>query len=208
MIPCSISLTFSLVKLERYQVPRVSKSSFDSQFSSGRCPPRFLQVGEQCLYFATDGKSYAWNDAERLCRWRIGRMVDQWAEASANANQPNLKPANGVRQLVLNTPEKTEILRALYQVYGEENFAIRLPEDYNTLRRCADSQDDKWPYYCNSDVSFNTTCFETKSSSPTDFCLRDINCGTRYLRLACEFTLAGKIRYFDRFRDQLLFKQF
>lgn len=176
---------------ERYQTSRVAKTSFDTQFSTGRCPQRFFQVGDECLFFATDGKSYSWIDAERLCRGRIGRMVDQWAESSAMGNQPNLKPTLGVRQLVLNTPEKTDILRALYQIYGEENFAVRLPNDYNTLRRCSDGHDDKWPYFCNSIVPFNTTCFEAKSNSATDLCLRDVACGNRYLRLACEFTLPG-----------------
>jgi len=176
---------------ERYQTARVSKTSFDTQFTTGRCPQRFFQVGDECLFFATDGKSYSWTDAERLCRGRIGRMVDQWAESSATANQPNIKPTLGVRQLVLNTPEKTDILRALYQIYGEENFAIRLPNDYNILRRCSDGQDDRWPHYCNSIVGFNQTCFETKADSQTSICLRDVTCGNRYLRLACEFTLPG-----------------
>lgn len=101
-----------------------------------------------------------------------------------------MQPTNGVRQLVLNTPEKTEILRALFRDYQEQNFAVRLPFDYNTLQRCQDGQDDKWPYPC-SNSPVNSTCFETTAHGQADICVREVDCDKKYLRLACEFTLPG-----------------
>ena len=98
---------------------------------------------------------------------------------------------NGVRQFTLNTPEKTEILRALFREYNEQNFAVHLPADYNTLERCHDGQDDKWPHYCSGVPSTNSTCFETIEHGQNDICLRQVECRARYLRLACEFTLPG-----------------
>lgn len=125
---------------------------------------------------------------DRICSRRVARMLNQ---EQTNFDQPNMKPTLGVRPLVLNTPEKTEILQALYQFYAEQNYGVRLPPDYNTLHRCNDGQDDKWPHYCVSSVSPNATCFETISNTPTDICIREVECNVHYLRLACEFTLPG-----------------
>jgi len=108
-----------------------------------------------------------------------------------SANQPNTVPTKGVRQLVLNTPEKTEIFRALFREYNEQNYAVRLPSDYNTLERCRDAKDDKWPHYCTNPKDSNSTCFETISQGADDICLREVVCKQDYLRLACEFTLPG-----------------
>jgi len=102
-----------------------------------------------------------------------------------------MQPTKGVRQLVLNTPEKTEILRAFSGVYQEQNFAIRLPSDYNTLQRCRDGQDDKWPYFCPNSQYANSTCFQTISAGSNDICIQEVDCNARNLRLACEFTLPG-----------------
>lgn len=102
-----------------------------------------------------------------------------------------MQPVRGARQVVLNTPEKTAIFRALFQEYNEQNYAVRLPHDYRTLTRCNDGQDDKWPTFCMNPVYSNATCFETVSPSPNDICLREVDCSQRYLRLACEFTLPG-----------------
>jgi hypothetical protein len=116
-------------------------------------------------------------------------MLDQ--QSWNSANQPNIMPTKGVRQLVLNTPEKTEIFRALFREYNEQNYAVRLPSDYNTLERCRDAKDDNWPYYCTNPKDSNATCFETVSQGTDDICLREIECRKNYLRLACEFTLPG-----------------
>lgn len=177
-----------LLLTERINAGRTAKTNFDTQFSRGRCPDRFFQLGDECVYFSAEGKIYSWQQAERVCQKRVARMLD----ISPNTNQPNMQPTRGVRQLVLNAPEKTDILRAFFQEYSEQSYAARLPSDYNTLRRCHDGQDDKWPHYCNSNVSPNATCFETISNSPTDICLREVDCDKRYLRLACEFTLPGQ----------------
>ena len=170
-------------------VDRAIKPKFAAKYAQGRCPRYFFQLGEECVFFANDGKIYSWQQVERICSRRIFRMVEDFS--NANPDQPNSIPTKGVRQLVLNTPEKTEILRAYNEEYREHNFAVRLPSDYNTLRRCLDGQDDKWPHYCQSNVDPNATCFETYSNVPNEFCLRQVECEPRYLRLACEFTLAG-----------------
>jgi hypothetical protein len=175
---------------ERLQIGRTSKSSFDVQFNRGRCPPRFYQSGDECLYFLTDGKHYSWQHAERICSERIAGMLGQQQTSSIN-NQPNMTPTKDVRQLILNTPEKTEIFRALLREYDEQNFAVRLPSDYNTLPRCHDGQDDRWPNYCTNSPSSDTTCFEINSHSPNNTCLKEVDCNQRYLRIACEFTLPG-----------------
>lgn len=166
----------------------MSKATFESEFSRGRCPHRFYQLGNECIYFANDGKSHAWRRVNNICANRIGTILQD--PIASNSDQPNMQPTNGVRQLVLNTPEKTEILRALFRDYQEQNFAIRLPSDYQTLTRCYDGQDDKWPQFCSS-APQNSSCFETISSGPTDICLREVDCSSRSLRLACEFTLPG-----------------
>ena len=169
----------------------MSKATFEGEFSRGRCPHRFYQLGNECIYFANDGKSHAWRRVNNICANRIGTILQD--PAAGNSDQPNMQPTNGVRQLVLNTPEKTEILRALFRDYQEQNFAIRLPSDYQTLTRCYDGQDDKWPQFCSS-APQNSSCFETISSGPSDICLREVDCNSRYLRLACEFTLPGLFR--------------
>ena len=103
-----------------------------------------------------------------------------------------MKPTKGVRQLILNTPEKTKILEALYREYDELSFAVQLPSDYNTLHRCHDGKEDNWPQYCTKphDLS-NTACFETSELGSNNICLHRTNCNQRYSRLACEFTLPG-----------------
>jgi hypothetical protein len=114
----------------------------------------------------------------------------------STSDQPNMQPTKGVRQLILNTPEKTELLRAMSQEYDEQNFAVRLPFDYNILQRCHDGKDDKWPHYCTNPQNVNATCFETitHGTGTNDICLREVGCQARYLRLACEFTLPGLFR--------------
>jgi hypothetical protein len=184
---------------ERYKTGRTAKASFDSQFIQGRCPIRFYQIGDECVFFPIDGKIYSWNECERICSRRVARMLESFS--SSNPDQPNMKPSRGVRQLILNTPEKTQMFHALYQSYDEQNFAVRLPDDYNLLRRCYDNQNDQWPHYCTSNIRFNATCFETTSPSSLDICLREVDCEQRYLRLACEFTLPGSgvhIEFNDR----------
>ena len=175
--------------LERQQAPRTPKASFDTQFSRGRCPKRFYQLGDECVYTTTDGKAYAWRHAERVCSERIARMLEQ----NSQNGQPNMQPTKGVRPLVLNTPEKTEFLRAMNNEYGEQNYAVRLPSDYDTLTRCRDGADDRWPDYCPSTSRTNQTCFETVSPGDTNLCLRQVECDQRYLRVACEFTLPGTL---------------
>ncbi|CAF1154038.1 unnamed protein product [Rotaria sp. Silwood1] len=172
-----------------YTAGRSSKSAFDAQFPRGRCPERFYQLRDECLYFSIDGKIYSWQNADSICSRRIGSILQQ--QSASNPEQPNMQPTLGVRQLVLNTPEKTEILRAFYQEYSEQNFAVRLPYDYHTLQRCNDGQDDKWPLYCTNTQYPNSTCLETISNGSNDICLREVDCNRRYLRLACEFTLPG-----------------
>lgn len=172
---------------------RTSKASFNAQFQRGRCPNRFYQLGDECVYLSTDGKIYSWKQTERACSRRISRLLDD--QSSSNINQPNMQPDKGVRQLVLNTPEKTELFRALSREYDEHNFAVRLPSDYNTLQRCLDGKDDKWPHYCTDTQNTSATCFETTSHGQNnDICLREVQCNSKYLRLACEFTLPGLFR--------------
>lgn len=163
-----------------------SKTSFNTQFKRGQCPHPFYQLDNECVYFSADGKIYSWKQAEHECSRRIARLLD---------DHPNLRPVRGVRQLVLNTPEKTKIFQALYRKANEQNFAVRLPSDYNTLPRCSDEKDDKWPQYCASTQNANATCFETISHGKNkDICLREITCHFEHLRLACEFTLPGLLR--------------
>ena len=114
-------------------------------------------------------------------------MLEQYS----SSGQPNQQPTKGVRQLVLNTPEKTDFLRAMNNEYNEQNYAVRLPSDYDTLTRCRDGNDDRWPDYCANTPRTNQTCFETFSPSGKDLCLRQVECDREYLRLACEFTLPG-----------------
>lgn len=181
----------SLLILANFLGSRMSKTTFENEFSRGRCPHRFYQLGNECIYFANDGKTHAWRRANELCSNRIGSILND--PAAGNSEQPNMQPTNGVRQLTLNTPEKTEILRALFRDYQEQNFAVRLPSDYQTLARCYDGQDDKWPQFCSNSPQ-NSSCFETFSSETNDICLRTVDCNSRYLRLTCEFTLPGLFR--------------
>ncbi|CAF1041144.1 unnamed protein product [Rotaria sordida] len=167
---------------------RTSKSSFNAQFSRGRCPDRFYQIGDECLYFGTDGRKYSWHQTQRICTIRIARLLQQ---TTFTIGQVNIKPNKGVRQLILNTPEKTKILEGLYREYDELNFAIRLPSDYNTLNRCHDDKEDDWPQYCVNPHNSNATCFETSGLDSNNICLRQIDCDKKYLRFACEFTLPG-----------------
>ena len=177
------------MNLDTYQPARSSKSSFDAQFYRGRCPDRFYQVGDECLYFGTDGRKYSWHQAQRVCARQIARLLDR--QTSITIGQSNMKPTKGVRQLILNTPEKTKILEALYREYDELNTVVRLPSDYNTLHRCHDGKEDNWPPYCINPDNHNATCFETNELGSSNICLRQIDCNQRHSRLACEFTLPG-----------------
>ncbi|CAF1243048.1 unnamed protein product [Adineta steineri] len=172
-----------------YQSIRSSKSSFDAQFQRGQCPDHFFQIGNECLYFATDGKKYSWYQAQRVCIRQITRSLER--QTSFVLGKTFIQPTKGVRQLILNTPEKTKILQALFREYDELNYAIQLPTDYNTLQRCHDDKEDYWPNYCVKPESPNATCFETSELGSNHICLRQINCNKRYSRLACEFTLPG-----------------
>jgi len=100
-------------------------------------------------------------------------------------------PTSGVRQVTLNTPEKTELFRTIVRELNEQSFAVRLPSDYNTLKRCRDGKDDKWPQFCSGTQNSNATCFETTQHGENDICLREVDCNQGYLRAACEFTLPG-----------------
>ncbi|CAF0867774.1 unnamed protein product [Adineta steineri] len=131
------------------------------------------------------------NLSSRMLNKHSSSDMYQQNQNKPHLNQPNMTPTKGVRQLVLNTPEKTEIFRALFREYNEQNFAIRLSSDYNTLRRCHNIKDDKWPQYCINPKYSNATCFETVSNGPNDVCVREVECKQRYLRVACEFTLPG-----------------
>ncbi|CAF0860207.1 unnamed protein product [Adineta ricciae] len=175
--------------LAPYSSERGSKAVFETLFPRGRCPERFYQSGQECLFFSTDGKMYSWNEAERMCARRVARMLNKHSQS--DLNQPNMTPTKGVRALVLNTPEKTEAFRALFREYNEQNYAVRLPSDYHTLSRCLDGKDDKWPRLCTNAPYSNSTCFETVSNGPNDLCLREVECRQRYIRVACEFTLPG-----------------
>ncbi|CAF3210107.1 unnamed protein product [Rotaria socialis] len=168
---------------------RISKSAFDAQFYRGQCPDRFYQIGNECLYFGTDGRKYSSHQIESVCAIQIARLVKR--QTTFVVGQVNIKPKKGVRQLVLNTPEKWKILEVLYREYDELNFAVRLPADYDKLSRCHDDKDDNWPQYCISLHSPNATCFETNVAGSNDVCLGRINCDTRHSRLACEFTIPG-----------------
>ena len=107
-------------------------------------------------------------------------------------NQNRTKPIANVRQLILNAPEKTKILQALFRDYDELHYAVQLPSDYNTLQRCKDGKEDYWPQYCvNQNNTSNSTCFEANDSGGNHICIRQIDCYERNFRLACEFTLPG-----------------
>jgi hypothetical protein len=178
-----------LFSTAQYASNRKFKPSFHTQFPHGRCPDEFYQLGDECLYFPNDGKIYSWRQTERVCIKRIARMLSQLPPS--NNAQPNLNPTKGVRQVVLNTPQKTELFRALFKELNEQNFAVRLPSDYNTLQRCHDGKDDKWPHFCTNSQYSNSTCFETTYHTANDICLRGVECHQQYLRAACEFTLPG-----------------
>jgi len=173
----------------RFLTSRTSNGVFENQFNRGRCPQRFYQVGDECIYFANDGKAHPWKRVDNLCSRRIARLLEE--PTSGNSEQPNMKPTKGVRQFVLNTPAKTEILRALLREYQEQNFAVRLPSDYNTLVRCQDGMDDKWPRFCPGFQPTNSTCVETTTDGTNEICLREVDCNAKNLRIACEFTLPG-----------------
>lgn len=175
--------------LETFQPARSSKSSFDAQFNRGRCPDRFYQLGDECVYFATDGKRYSWHQTQRVCTRQIARSLER--QTPFAVGQSNVKPTKGVRQLILNTPEKLKILEALYREYDELSVAIRLPTDFHTLQRCRNAKEDNWPQFCTNPEGPNATCFETAELGPNNICLRQIDCNKRYSRLACEFTLSG-----------------
>lgn len=179
----------SKIPMARFLTGRTSAQSFDNQFSTGRCPRRFYQLSNECVYFATDGKSYSWRQVDRVCSQRIANLLEE--PSASNLEQPNMQPTRGVRQLTLNTPEKTEILRALFRDYNDQNFAIQLPNDYTTLMRCQDGQDDRWPQFCPNNKFNQSACYETVSSGTNDICLQQVDCRSRYLRVACEFTLPG-----------------
>ncbi|CAF1545867.1 unnamed protein product [Rotaria magnacalcarata] len=168
---------------------RISKSAFNAQFYRGQCPDRFYQIGNECLYFGTDGRKYSPHQIEYVCATQIARLVER--QTTFVIGQVNIKPKKGVRQLVLNTPEKGKLLEALYREYDELNFAVRLPSDYDKLNRCHDDKDDNWPQYCINLYSPNATCFETNGQGSIDVCLGRINCALRHSRLACEFTIPG-----------------
>lgn len=179
----------SRIPMARFLTGRTSAQSFDNQFSTGRCPRRFYQLSNECVYFATDGKSYSWRQVDRVCSSRIANLLDE--PSASNLEQPNMQPTRGVRQLTLNTPEKTEILRALFRDYNDQNFGIQLPDDYVTLARCQDGQDDRWPQFCPNNQYNKSACYETVSTGSNDICLQQVDCRSRYLRAACEFTLPG-----------------
>ena len=177
------------LNVEVNQPIRSSKSSFDAHFRRGRCPDRFYQVGNECLFFGTDGERYSWNQAQRVCARQVARRLRQ--QTPFSLNQVNMTPTKGVRQLVLNTPEKTKILEALYREYDELHIVVRLPADFKTLRRCRDGKEDNWPHYCTTPDNTNVTCFETSELGSNNICLRQTQCTKRRSRLACEFTLPG-----------------
>lgn len=178
-----------LSNVEMHHPLRSSKSSFDAQFRRGRCPDRFYQVGDECLYFATDGEKYSWHQVQRVCARGIARRLQK--QTPFAVDQSKSKPTGGVRQLILNTPEKHKILEALYREYDELHVAVRLPADFNTLERCDDGKEDDWPQYCTSPDGSNATCFDTSEVGSNHICLRQIQCSKRRSRLACEFTLPG-----------------
>lgn len=170
---------------------RGAKSSFDAQFHRGRCPDYFYQLDNECLYFATSGKIYAWQQAQKACEQKVAQLTAR--QAAFAIGQSKLRPIPGIRQLILNTPEKTKILEAIYREYDEVSYAVRLPSDLNPAHRCNDGQEDHWPQYCqNPTQGSNTTCFDTSELGSDHICLRQVDCAKPYLRLACEYTLPGQ----------------
>ena len=184
----STSIAFALL-IDTYEPARSSKSSFDAHFQRGQCPARFYQIGNECVYFATDGKRYSSYQAQRVCARRTARLLER--QTVLGNDQNKVRPSRGVRQFILNTPEKTKILQSLFRDYEEVNFAVHLPADYNTLQRCNDGKEDYWPHYCGSLEGSNATCFETSELGFSNICLRQIDCNRRSSRLTCQFTLPG-----------------
>ncbi|UJR15408.1 hypothetical protein I4U23_002355 [Adineta vaga] len=135
------------------------------------------------------GQRYSWHQTQRLCTRRTPRLLERQQYSLISRN--STKPTRGIRQLVLNTPEKTKILQALFRDYDELHYAIQLPSDYDTLQRCKDGKEDYWPHYCVNPEYSNGTCFETSDIGSNNICIRQIDCHERNFRLACEFTLPG-----------------
>ena len=170
---------------------RGAKSSFDAQFHRGRCPDYFYQLGDECLYFATDGKIYSWAQAQKACEQKVTQLTGR--QTAFTLGQSKARSIRGVRQLIVNTPEKTKILNAIYREYDELSYAVRRPSDLNPLHRCNDGQEDHWPQFCENPTAANATCYETSELGSDHICLRQVDCAKPYLRLACEFTLPGLI---------------
>ena len=183
------NILYLILNLEINQPRRSSKSSFDAQFYRGQCPDRFYQLGNECVYFGTDGKRYSWQEVQHVCVERVARFLER--RATFISGEIPIKPTKVLRQLILNTPQKTKILEALYQHFNELNFAVRIPSDYNTLHRCHDDKEDYWPQYCINPKFSNATCFETNQLGSNNICLSEIDCNKPTLRFACEFTLPG-----------------
>lgn len=158
------------------------------RFPHGNCPEGFHQSGNECLYFSTAGTCFSWQQTHCTCARYVSRILQR---LSSNTDEPYLQPAKGIRALTLNTPEKTKILRAYYQEYKQENFAVHLFTDYNTFEQCHDKNNDGWLPFCKNNIGVNTTCFETASNGEGDICLQEIPCNETILRYACEFTLPG-----------------
>jgi hypothetical protein len=162
---------------------------FDARFHRGRCPDYFYQLDNECVYLATNGKIYSWNQVQHVCSRQVARLLSK--QTSFAIGQEMIRPMNGVRQFILNTPEKTKLLEALYRDYDELNYAVRLLSDYETLNRCDDEHEDHWPSYCFSPHVSNGTCFEASDIGSNHVCIRQVDCDKTELRLACEFTLPG-----------------
>lgn len=136
-------------------------------------------------------KHYSSYQAQRVCARRVARSLEQSVALATEQN--GSRPTRGVRQFIVNTPEKTKVLHLLFRDHDEANFAVQLPADYNTLQRCNDSKEDYWPQLCSSRASSNASCYETSELGFSNICLRPVDCHQRSLRLACEFTLPGSI---------------
>ena len=182
LVPLSHSFILS-------EAVRGSKSSFDAQFHRGRCPDYFYQLGDECVYFSTAGKVHSWQQAQHLCATRIARLLQR--STSFVNGRSHLKPSQGVRSFILNTPDKSRILEALYREHDEVNYAVHLPADFHSLHPCVDGKEDHWPQYCHNPHGPNVTCFESSELGSDRVCLRPTDCDQYNLRLACEFTLPG-----------------
>ncbi|CAF1219888.1 unnamed protein product [Didymodactylos carnosus] len=157
---------------------RPLQRGFDNQWRQGDCPVRWLQLGNECLYFNTYGKQFSWNDVEQTCTKRISRYL---AEDQVKLTRSTVRP------ILLNTPEKRTLLQALADSYGEDGYAIQLPRDYDN--GCKDAI----PAYCDvPDKLPIEKCVETNAKD-TNFCVKQTDCNKKYARLACEFTLPGLI---------------